>query len=384
MTEKESYETIDVMSRLFKKDYENNVCVECKTPNPSYVSINNAIFLCDKCASRHMNLGYNVSYIRHLAQKWDAYLYSYLDRGGNSRYIRLSKKYDLDKMPIEQKFNTRILEYYRLLIKSEVLAETPPFEIHYEVAKDPINYQINYFPEFENYQIYEGKIKIEKKNNLKYIEAFRFVGHGLGSLATFLGEKYQEYDMNNKIIKGGNVALKGLKAAGKFIAHGIGYLAGQAEKQLFDDNKDDGKKEENEENNTNKGNNKDNKNKKENWPENKINGNSNKTSSCLKREDFISNTVNELPTYESLIKADNIQNNNNNYNNNCNSYNNNYNNNYNFINANNNLNTNIFNNNAQNEINQNYHNNNKIITPDYVIPPGLESSSHENSIIGEK
>ena len=48
-----------------------------------------------------------------------AYLLSYLDRGGNSRFIRLSKRYNLDEMPIEQKFNTRILEYYRLLVSNE-------------------------------------------------------------------------------------------------------------------------------------------------------------------------------------------------------------------------------------------------------------------------
>ena len=200
MDDKENFSPIEVMRRLFEKDYENKVCVECKCPMPSFVSINNAILLCDRCAKRHMNLGYNVSYIRNLASNWDAYLYSYMDRGGNSRYIRLSKKYELDSMPIEQKFNTRILEYYRLLIKSEVLADAPPFEIPYEVAKEPINNQIIYFPEFENYQIYEGKVKIEKKNHFGYIDAFRFVGNGLGSLATYLGEKYQEYDMNNKIM----------------------------------------------------------------------------------------------------------------------------------------------------------------------------------------
>ena len=63
-----------------------------------------------------MKLGYNISYIRHIASDWDAYLYSFMERGGNSRFIRLSKQYNLDDMPIEQKFTTRILEYYRLLV----------------------------------------------------------------------------------------------------------------------------------------------------------------------------------------------------------------------------------------------------------------------------
>ena len=37
MEEKESYKPIDVMRRLFEKDYENKVCVECKAPMPSFV-----------------------------------------------------------------------------------------------------------------------------------------------------------------------------------------------------------------------------------------------------------------------------------------------------------------------------------------------------------
>ena len=384
MDDKENFSPIEVMRRLFEKDYENKVCVECKCPMPSFVSINNAILLCDRCAKRHMNLGYNVSYIRNLASNWDAYLYSYMDRGGNSRYIRLSKKYELDSMPIEQKFNTRILEYYRLLIKSEVLADAPPFEIPYEVAKEPINNQIIYFPEFENYQIYEGKVKIEKKNHFGYIDAFRFVGNGLGSLATYLGEKYQEYDMNNKIIKGGAATLKGLAAAGKFIyklskpivkyasirtVQGIGYLAQQAEYQLSDD---DGEEEEDEDKNTNKGNNKDKKKKKkkkkkdEDLTVSKNSENGNQNSFCLQEGDYIFQPCIEYPTFESINKVSDTNHNNNN-----------------IINDNININ-NYINNNAQNEINENYKINNKIITPDYVIPPGLESSSHESSIIGEK
>lgn len=115
----EQYQPIEIMHKLFDKDYENKVCVECKSPMPSFVSINNAILLCDSCAERHMKLGYNVSYVRHLTSDWDAYLFSYLNRGGNSRFIRLSKKYELDDIPIEQKFNTRIVEYYRLLVSNK-------------------------------------------------------------------------------------------------------------------------------------------------------------------------------------------------------------------------------------------------------------------------
>ena len=43
-----------------------------------------------------MKLGYNVSYVRHISSDWDPYLFSFLERGGNSRFISLSKKYELD------------------------------------------------------------------------------------------------------------------------------------------------------------------------------------------------------------------------------------------------------------------------------------------------
>lgn len=112
----EDYSSISISNRLFSKDYENKCCVECKSPMPSYVSINNSIFLCNNCGERHKKLGYNISYIRKLTSDWDPYLYSFLERGGNSRFIRLSLKYNLDKLPIEQKFRTRILEWYRLLV----------------------------------------------------------------------------------------------------------------------------------------------------------------------------------------------------------------------------------------------------------------------------
>jgi hypothetical protein len=116
----EQYQPIEIMRKLFERDYENKVCVECKSPMPSFVSINNAILLCDPCAERHMKLGYNVSYVRHLTSDWDPYLFSYLERGGNSRFIRLSNKYGLSDIPIEQKYNIRILEYYRLLVSINI------------------------------------------------------------------------------------------------------------------------------------------------------------------------------------------------------------------------------------------------------------------------
>ncbi len=39
----------------------------------------------------------------------------------------------------------------------------------------------------------------------------------MGSLASFLGNKYQEYDINNKLKAGGSATLKGLTTAGNYL-----------------------------------------------------------------------------------------------------------------------------------------------------------------------
>lgn len=106
----------NVIKYLLEKDYENKICVECKSPMPTHVSINNAIILCGVCAEKHKQLGYNISYIRELKDEWDQYLLNFLERGGNSRYIRFCNQYELNQMPIEEKLKTKIMDYYRLLV----------------------------------------------------------------------------------------------------------------------------------------------------------------------------------------------------------------------------------------------------------------------------
>ena len=62
-----------------------------------------------------------------------------------------------------------------------------------------------YFPEFEDYQIYEGSLIPEKKTP-GVIDAFRAIGSG-----------YQKYQVGDKLKAGGSAALNGLAVAGKFI-----------------------------------------------------------------------------------------------------------------------------------------------------------------------
>jgi hypothetical protein len=246
----------NVIKYLLEKDYENKICVECKSPMPTHVSINNSVLLCTNCAEKHKQLGYNISYIRELNDDWDQYLLNFLERGGNSRYIRLCNQYDLNQMPIEEKLKTKILDYYRLLIKTEVLAEEPPKEIEKEYAKQPSDNDKIIFPEFENYEIFHGKNKPEPKKNF---ETLRNIGSTIGNAATYIKDKYNEYEINSKIKTGVNYVYNASKPivqyASNKVVEGAGYLYNKISDNIKgnqnnnDKNNNQGN-EKNEENNT--------------------------------------------------------------------------------------------------------------------------------------
>ena len=88
------------------------------------------------------------------------------------------------------------------------------------MATQPSDNQIIYFPEFEKYEIFEGKNTVEPKEGI-FTKTFKFFGNGLGSIGSYIGGKYQEYDIGSKLKSGGTATLNGLSKA-------VGYTSNQA------------------------------------------------------------------------------------------------------------------------------------------------------------
>ena len=144
-----SFNTYYDLQYFVKRDSENKICFDCGGPFPTYVSINNGIFICSNCAKNHEKLGYNISFIHQICFPWDPYLLSYALRGGNSRFKRLCLQYEVPCQSFnendEEKLNKYIIrlgEYVRLLLKSEILAEEPPKPLYQEVAKQACNLNV--------------------------------------------------------------------------------------------------------------------------------------------------------------------------------------------------------------------------------------------------
>ena len=98
------------------KDKMNSICFDCGVENPKFVSINNGIFLCNKCATVHMSFPQGVSNIENN----DLYSLSenelkFLAEGGNTSL----NDFILDEFPklenYSQKllYKTRAMDYYR-------------------------------------------------------------------------------------------------------------------------------------------------------------------------------------------------------------------------------------------------------------------------------
>ena len=155
------------LNHFVSLDSENKICFDCGGPFPTYVSINNGVFICSNCASNHEKLGFNISYIHRISSPWDPYLLSYAERGGNTRFKRLCLQYEVPCQSLHEnneeklkKYIIRLGEYNRLLLRSEILAEEPPQELYFEVAKNPCNLNVIYFPEFQNYHLYDKILSI--------------------------------------------------------------------------------------------------------------------------------------------------------------------------------------------------------------------------------
>ena len=211
---------------FYNRDFENKLCVDCQSTFPAYVSVNHGIVICESCALRHKALGYNISYVRKLNDEWDDYLVSFMLQGGNHRFKRFCLAHELHSLPIEQKYLTRISEYYRLLLKSEVQSEEPPCEIAKANALDPISNSeelvVHHFPEFKNYALFPGSVVPPKSLTQKVKDCFTkdALKAGIGGV----------YHTGQTVVKTTVPVVKFVgKAAFKGLGMAFNYISGRAD-----------------------------------------------------------------------------------------------------------------------------------------------------------
>lgn len=117
---------------LYGKIYEdemNNLCFDCGKNNPDFISINNGIFLCERCADIHLSFPEGVSIIveNDLDKLSDQEL-NYLIKGGNSRLndFILDEYPNIQDFPQKHIYRTVALDYYRKRLRYYILGGSLP------------------------------------------------------------------------------------------------------------------------------------------------------------------------------------------------------------------------------------------------------------------
>ena len=170
---KEEEKKSDKVNIIYSIDEQNKLCVDCGSENPTKVSINNGILICENCAKEHELLGSSISYLKNINDDYDEFLINFIVLGSNTKFKRFltNEKVDLN-LPIKDKYKTQAVNYYRKNLKAKVEGKDE-IKKEYKDPNEIINDLDDIYPEFN--KKYVIKNQVLKKGNLINQNKFSFM-----------------------------------------------------------------------------------------------------------------------------------------------------------------------------------------------------------------
>ena len=130
----------DLVFKQLQLDAENTSCFDCGQAQPQWASVNNGTFICMNCAALHRSMGVNVSFVRSLSMDtWSEKKLKLMALGGNQKLKEFFQIYDLNDESVQQRYNTRAADFYRLKLRS--IGENIPFDEQnpsYEIGREQV------------------------------------------------------------------------------------------------------------------------------------------------------------------------------------------------------------------------------------------------------
>ena len=150
------------------KNPENQKCFDCEASPANWLCVNNAIFLCSKCAGEHRGYGTIISNLKFMMlDKLNEFQIAIMKRGGNDKLNKLLKEYNVDKKKIDKLilYSSKLLEYHRDYLYNKLAGKKDPKPpTKYESNKIMDNFKDNPRPPLEKIKTKED-IFTEKENN---------------------------------------------------------------------------------------------------------------------------------------------------------------------------------------------------------------------------
>ena len=85
-------------SKIKDKMKDNSKCIDCNADDPRFISVNNSVFVCSKCAGLHLSLGNNITLIKSVEDQFDELEIKYIEIGGNLRFLINLQEFDIIKV----------------------------------------------------------------------------------------------------------------------------------------------------------------------------------------------------------------------------------------------------------------------------------------------
>jgi hypothetical protein len=130
------------MINIIQSDEINNVCFECGSENPEYISINNGIFICKECVQDHYTFPHEISQI--VINDLNGINNNELKKlflGGNKKLIQFIN-FDfprLKQFPPSLLYKTRAVDYYRKRLHFFAYGGIRPLKPIFEYAYQLVN-----------------------------------------------------------------------------------------------------------------------------------------------------------------------------------------------------------------------------------------------------
>ena len=187
---------------IYSIDEENKKCVDCGAENPTKVSINNGVIICEKCAKEHEELGHSISYLKNIEDDFDQFLINFIVMGSNTKFKRFLAEEKVDEsLPIKSKYKTKAIYFYRKNLKAKVEGKKElekDFKDANELAEKE---EENIFPEFD--KKYVVKNQVLRKGTVLSQDRFTFRNIFMKVFNRNKKKRGRSFDKNKK--KGGNI-----------------------------------------------------------------------------------------------------------------------------------------------------------------------------------